>query len=459
MQNVANKSISVILKLEEFSALNGELSKINHENERSKYIYNFFFRRYGSGDGQLTIIQKPSKVKLIWSTSAFSSEAEGFHKSALNLAKSKKYSDAVANWVKAISINPKDPDYYFNLGIAFFETKNYKESIENLRRALAICPIYYKAHLILGTVHLKIRNFEEAEKHLKESINFNPNHGLAYLNLGAVYSILKRYDDGINMFMKALDLAPNETRAYFGLGKIYSIKGDVEKANQYFKRVIELDKNGDLANHAKRALQVIPGSVTDDSVSIKNHPNIENLYQEGYKAFLMTDYDLAIKMYQAYLNQKPDDDFVWFALGEACLRTGHLDKSAEAFQKAIKLNPSKGLYYKELAIVFYYQQKANELIQCLAKAKQLGKSDSVLSSLEGYALMKQEKYRDALATLQEANRLDSNNLLGKFFLAQAFQKCGDNNSAVNLLEAIKQSGSKSPLVATSDRILRELAQT
>lgn len=452
MENPEGKSISVIIKLEEFAALNGKLSSIKNEPDLKKFIHNFFSEKYGNGDGKLEIIQKQTKVKLNWTAHVVDSKAEAFHKTALESAKNKHYKEAISSWVKAISINPKDPDYYFNLGIAFFEIKNYKESIENLKRAIAICPIYYRAHLILGTVLLKIRHFEDAEKHLKESVTFNPNHGLAYLNLGAVYSILKRYDDGISMFLKTLDLAPNETRAYFGLGKIYSIKGDILKANQFFKRVIEIDKKSDLANHAKRAIQ----SSSETNIEKANQDsnlNIDNIYQEGYKAYLVTDYERAIKMYQAYLTQKPDDDFVWFALGEACLRCGLLSKSAESFRKAIKLNPNKALYYKELAIVFYYQQNDSELTDCILKARKFGKSDSMMESLFGYALIQQQNYKEAVAALFSANSKDANNLFCKFYLAIAYMKSGDRNSGINLLQEIRQSHLKSPLLAETERLL------
>ena len=111
-------------------------------------------------------------------------EANSHHQKAVQQFKNKQYNDAINNWVKAISLNPGDPDFYFNLGIAFFETKNYTESVENLRKSIQICPIYYKAHLILGTVLLKTRKFEEAEHHLKPSVVFQSQHALAYLNLG-----------------------------------------------------------------------------------------------------------------------------------------------------------------------------------------------------------------------------------------------------------------------------------
>lgn len=456
MEASQEKYFSVIVRLNKFAGLNGELAKITNEVDREKYIKQFFLDRYGKGNGKLDLIQKKSKVKLKWYPSKIDQEAEAFHKTALTYAKNKNYTEAVNNWIKAISVNSQDPDYYFNLGIAFFELRNFKESIENLKKTLAICPIYYKSHLILGTLYLKMREFENAERHLIESIDFCPDHALAYLNLGAVYSILRRYDEGIRMFLKTLELSPNELRAYFGLGKIFSIKGDVNKANQYFKKVIDLDPQGYLANHAKRAISTIPAVDVQTQNAVPIHStNIENLYQEGYKAFLYSDYKRAVQMYRSYLTQKQDDDFVWSALGETLLRVGDVTKALEAFKKAAAINSNKGLYYKQLAIAFDYLGNDNELLDSLSHAKRLGKNDSTTLMLWGKLLMKQQKIDEAIAEFEQAIKLNPNNLQAKFQLALAYLKKKDMHSALIYLQEVKQAPSNTHLKMEAETIIKK----
>ncbi len=453
METSLNKQFSVIIKFDEFDSLSGELATLNNESDSGKIVKQFFLKKYGGGAGKLEIIPKKSKAKLNWVPPKQDPRAEGFHKVALLQAKNKNYVEAVNNWIKAISLNSTDPDYSFNLGIAFFEIKNYKESIENLKSAINLCPIYYRAYLILGTVYLKLRQFEHAELYLKESINFCPNHSLAYLNLGAVYSILKRYDEGIKMFLKTLELSPNEMRAHFGIGKIYSIKGEVEKANHYFKKVIEIDSTGQLANHAKRAMISIPIKSDVQFSGEIDSMNFENLYQEGYRAFLYTDYEKSIQMYSAYLNYKPQDDFVWFSLGESFLRNGEISKAAEAFQKAINVNSNKALYYKELAIVYDYLDKGKDAFDCLNRVHKLGKFDSLTYSLLGKHLIQQQKYDDAISHLEKAVKLNSNNLLAKYYLAIAHDKNKDKNSAISYLKEVIATPIKSPLKMKSEAIL------
>lgn len=455
METQQKKTVSVVLRLNQFEELNGELRNSASESKREEFVKDFFLQRYGHGSGTLQVAQKSSKVKLTWYPKKYEPEAEKHHQEALQKAKNKNYKAAINQWVKAISLNSSDPDFYFNLGIAFFELKNYKESIENLNISIKLCPVYYKAHLILGTVHLKVRQFEKSEEHLKQSIVFLPNHALAYLNLGAVYSILRRYDEGIRMFKKTIELSPKEVRAHFGLGKIYSLKGEVEEANKYFKKVIEFDANGKLTAHAQRAMVASPlegqSQVSSDHV---DSADTEKLYQDGYKAYLYSDYDRAIQMYSAYLKRKPNDDLVWFSLGESYLRAGNPQKAIESYNKAISISSNKALYYKSLAIAFNYLDKQDEVIKQVKKAQQLGKDDdSVLFGLLGSAYLKQNKIAEAIESLESGLRKNENNLFTKYQLAVALMKSNDTESAVNHLQEIIRSPTNSPLKMEAETLL------
>ncbi|MFQ5822765.1 MAG: tetratricopeptide repeat protein [bacterium] len=456
MNSNQQKCFSVTINLNKFDAIDGKLTNFTSDVEREAFITNFFRQRYGDGSGKLEIEQNKLEVKLKWLSLKVDSRAEFLHKEALSQARHKNYNEAINKWVKAISVNSNDPDYYFNLGIAFYELKNYKESIENLKKSINLCPIYYKAYLILGTVYLKIRKYLDSEEFLKESIRFYPNHALTYLNLGAVYSILKRYDEGIKMFQKTLELSPKEIRAHFGLGKIYSLKGEVEKANQYFKNVIEYDTKGQLANHAKRAMILTPLEGKVQITTNRDVKNVEKFYQEGYRAFLFTDYDKAIMLYKSYLKNKPNDDFVWFSLGEAYLRAGNILEAVEAFQAAININQSKPLYYKELALAFNFQEKDNDVIECLKKAKELGKNDSITNTLWGKILIKQQNFSDAILHLEQALKNNSNNLFAKYHLAVALMRNGELELAKNHLQEILRTPLNSPLKMEAKSILQKI---
>ncbi|RMD98722.1 MAG: tetratricopeptide repeat protein [Calditrichaeota bacterium] len=452
---IAKKLITAQIHLEAVEEFKGELTENLADIKSSEHIIQVLQDRYGNGSaGELSIDLQDNVAQFRWILPRVVNEAEALHKEALARARSHQFREAIGNWIKAISLNPQDPDYYFNTGIAYFEEKNYKESIENLEYTIKLCPIYHKARLILGTIYLKTRKFDKAEYHLKESIYFNPTNPLAILNLGAVYFILKRYDEAIFAFEKVLKLVPTEARAYFGLGKIYSILGQVSQANDCFLKTIELDKKGVLKQHAKRAI-VTEDAATDVDLELPAQQDgeqgqidekaLEATYAEGYKSYLFGDYSRAVTLYRKYLSYKSRDDYAWLALGEAYLRNGQCNEAISAFKNAIKLNSNKGLYYKQLALAYDAAAMADKAIDAAEKAAGYGKRDSIVYTIWGKNLLKQNMVLDAIEKLEQALKLNKANLHAEYHLALAYLKNNEQQEALDHLHWIMSSKVKSPL--------------
>ncbi len=462
----AKKLISAQIDLHAIRNLDGDINQFISQSPSEEHILSFFEKKYQPTQGTLQVDVAENIVSFKWTLAKVNEAAEKLHKEALTLARKKDYGKAIEQWVKAIAANPIDPDYYFNAGIAFFELKNFKEAIENLEYTISICPIHAKARLILGTVYLKIRKFDQAEQHLKESIYFNPGNALALLNLAAALSIQKKYDEGTRVFSRVIELSPAERpRAYFGLGKIHSICGRVKEANECFRKVIELDKQGTLANHAKRAIISDPTtsifSVKTNSTSEIKIPKIDpdkldEAYAEAYNAYLYGDYKKAIGFYKRYLEVKPKDDYVWYSLGEALLRDNKPKEAAYAFTKAIKLKSSKGLYFKQLAIAYDFLDDADRAIDAAERAVALGKTDSVILTIYGKNLLKKDRVDEAIEKLEQAYNKNKMNLNAQFHLAKAYLQNHDVESAAEHLHWIVATKVKTPIKMQAEQLLEKI---
>jgi len=448
----AKKLVSAKINLAEIRHFDPEIQQILFSNSNPVGLKDYLYRRYGNNGG-VDIIVNGEAAELRWILPRVLPQAETLHKEALAHARQRDFKPAIMKWTRAVALNPHDPDYYFNLGIAFFESKNYKEAVENLQQTISICPIYFRAHLILGTVLLKIRKFAEAERHLKESVFFNPQNALAHLNLGAVYSILKKYQEGIFSFQRAIELSPKEIRAYFGMAKIYSILGDTENANQYYRKVIELDSKGILSNHAKRGVVAVRESSPSPGSSAVD---LETLYSRGYNAFLFSDYQLAVELYQQYVQRKPEDDYVWSALGAALLRAGQAQPAANAFERAIKISSAKALYYKQLALAYDALNRPQDVIAMLEKAKSLGKNDSVMLGLWGKNLIKLNQITEALTPLEQALKLSKSNLMAQYYLAIVLVRLNRLENAMAHLDNVLSARVNTPLKDEAQKLMAKL---
>ncbi|MCA9731888.1 tetratricopeptide repeat protein, partial [candidate division KSB1 bacterium] len=414
--------------------------------------------------GEIDINIEDRKAHFKWILPIVVQEAEELHKEALAHAKKKDYSTATTLWVKAISLNPVDPDYYFNTGIAFFEQNNYREAIDNLDYALQLCPIYYKARLILGTVYLKLRKFDHAEKHLLESIAFNHENTLALLNLATASSVLKKYDTGISIFKKITEINPLEVRAFFGMAKIYSLQNKIQDANECYHKVVEIDPKGPLAAHAKRLI-VADRSATQelktnpDIISMSDYQNLDDIFSEAYSAYLFSDYKFSADLYKKYVNTKSDDEQAWYSLGEANLRCGHLETALSAFQKAIKLNPTKALYFKQTALCYDLLNRNIDALNAIKKAHDKGKSDSTTLMLYGKILIANNDLTKATELLLQAVKRNKQNISAEFYLAHAYWKQGLKEQATEHLYWVLNSKVNTPLKADAERLLSEIKST
>jgi tetratricopeptide (TPR) repeat protein len=447
-----------------FTSFKVDLDKFFQEPtdlELRKQVLSTFFQISDSHIHAIKISKNEETVNFFWQIPKIIEEAEKHHKNAISLAKNRQLLESIKEWQLAAEIDPYNPEYQFHLGVAYYETKKFDEAIRCLERALSICPILQRAYLILGMSYLKTRKFDQAKSYLEKSLNFTKSNLLIYLNLGSVYGILKEYDKAEEMFMKSISLAPKEPRPYFGLAKIYSTLGKNEEANNFFKKVIELDTKGTLANYAKRSIVITQKSPVADAeipeeIAVKSDQNPEEFYTRGYRQFLLGNFQQAIKMYQHYLKIKPTDDYVWYALGEAQLRVGDVQNAVESFKRAAKISPQKGLYYKEMAIGFYYLKDWEKLAAAAKKAKDLGKNDSLVYCLLGIAQAELGNINESIVLLDSSLKKNSNNLLAKYFIAQSLLKRHEPEDAIVYLEEIIASKVNSPLKPKAEKLLKQI---
>ncbi len=95
--------------------------------------------------------------------------------------------DAIAEFEKAIELNPREIDAYNNLGLAYIKLKDYGEALRVFTKALRIKPDYPDIHLNIGITHFYEKQYEEAINHIQEALKRNPSYFEARYHLAHVY--------------------------------------------------------------------------------------------------------------------------------------------------------------------------------------------------------------------------------------------------------------------------------
>jgi len=116
--------------------------------------------------------------------------------------------DAIAEYQKALEINPNYADAHNNLGFVFLEKGQANEALEQFQKALEINPNYSEAHNNLGNVLFQKGELNEAIEQYQMAVKFDPNNALAHADLGVALFQNGQLDDAITQFQETLRLNP-----------------------------------------------------------------------------------------------------------------------------------------------------------------------------------------------------------------------------------------------------------
>ena len=184
-----------------------------------------------------------------------------------------KYSEAIAELKRAISLAPNSDEAYRRLGGVYLDSGNVSQAIENFQKAIQLNPYFWVNQNELGNAYLRQQDYPKALEAFKQVTVLEPdigtgydNLGNAYLsqgkykecipyfqkalqvepysatysNLGTAYFFLKQYADAAAMFEKARDLTPNDTQIMVNLADAYRWSQQPEKATATYQQAISL---------------------------------------------------------------------------------------------------------------------------------------------------------------------------------------------------------------------------
>ncbi|MCF7864562.1 MAG: tetratricopeptide repeat protein [Kiritimatiellales bacterium] len=79
----------------------------------------------------------------------------------------KKYSEAVAQYEKAIQADPSQKNAYYNMGLSYYELKKYPDAARACQDALKLDPGFANARYMLALAYVQQRSWADAEREAK----------------------------------------------------------------------------------------------------------------------------------------------------------------------------------------------------------------------------------------------------------------------------------------------------
>ena len=121
--------------------------------------------------------QKAAEIKSDWGASFY-------NKFANLLEKQKKLAEATTYYLKALSLQGKNPRQYFMVANIYFKQGLLQEAAGNYQRALELDPNFCNAYKRLGDLLKEKNQLDDATKCYQKAIEIRPDFKVAYRSLG-----------------------------------------------------------------------------------------------------------------------------------------------------------------------------------------------------------------------------------------------------------------------------------
>ena len=153
------------------------------------------------------------------------------------------YNKALKLFNRMINQNRADDITYYNMGNSYYRMRKYEIAIAQYKKAIEINPLNDKAHNDIGFIYLeKLKEYKKAIESFKKATEVNPKHHKAFNSMGLAYEKLDNSDMAIISFKKSIEANSEYYKPYIGVFKIQLFNHKpFDKLLE--KRYIEIFKN------------------------------------------------------------------------------------------------------------------------------------------------------------------------------------------------------------------------
>lgn len=236
------------------------------------------------------------------------------------------YEQAIAEYQRAIEIEPGNSDAYRRLGMVYETNGQMALALAAVRRAVELDPDYFKNHAELGTFYINTAKYPDAAAEFEKMVVLAPREPDAYYALGTAYSNLARYGDAEIQFRFALRLAEApKTLNNLGVALLYE------------------GKDQEAIHHFTRALELAPKSSTAQWLTV-TLVNLGIAYaRTGRSAHSHEANRRGLELTEKQMSQDPRDGGVRSCLAWFCARLGQKARAESEIAQALELSPNDAL--------------------------------------------------------------------------------------------------------------------
>ena len=156
--------------------------------------------------------------------------------------------EAIANYAKAVQIDPNFAAAYYSLGVALQQKNQFEEAMAFYQQALSLNPKHIYALNNLGHIFKKMKKYDEAITYYQKALEINPDYADTYNNLGAVLQEKGMLEESIAYYENAVRVKEDFVEAYLNLGNAFKEEGQLQDAEKYFRHALKIKPDSPVAH-------------------------------------------------------------------------------------------------------------------------------------------------------------------------------------------------------------------
>lgn len=371
----------------------------------------------------------------------------------------KKLTEAEAELLKVIELQPETYAAYYLLAGIFGQTDRDKNAVEQLELAALKGPANAPLQMRIALLHERLKNHAAARDAYEKVLALQPGFIPALNNLAYLLAEkLNALDRGETLAQKARDLAPLDPNIADTLGWILFKKGQFQRS-----RTLLLESAAKLANEA--VVQYHLGSAhymmgeTEPARSalqraLELDPELpEKNAVKGRLELLGLDDALPAPARRAKLEkalaENKNDPFVLTRLGGVLEKSGEYDQAQQHLQAALKINPNMVSAALTMVRIHLARQQTSQALDLARATRKLAPDDPLLGHQLGNLAFQSRDFQWAASLLQESARRLPENPGVNFDWAKAAYSVGRVTEAEEVMRRIQKN---QPLFANATEL-------
>jgi tetratricopeptide (TPR) repeat protein len=408
--------------------------------------------------------------------------AEWQHAGSTAREQDKDYPTAIADFQRALRIDPTYADAWLGLGITYLDAGQYEQARDALRKYLTLPnqPDKQGALLFLGITYEDMRQYDNAADTFRTLLQITNERGISFKahyelghslcmadhptaaieelqkaenleilacdasgacadsanvrsNLGLSFYKLQRYSEALPAFKEAARLKPDDgDNAYF-LGLTYARMGRRADALAEYQKLLPVDKNNAADLYAEIQKMGNASASPPPRQTVPQPPASGNATAaaDQCKSQVDTqDYANAIDVCKRAVAAAPFSADAWSNLGMANFGSKHYADAAQAYQQVTRLRPHDARAHYGIGAAYEELKQYDKAIPFLREAVRLDPSNANQWYDLGHSLCEIGQYSAAAQALEKSAKLQPNDSATDYWLGRTYLKLGNQFQAM-----------------------------